>query len=103
MLSRSDRARQFLPFDALNGFQAALREKEKIYVDRVELSEEKEDELARKLMVVDNESIVEIVYYTNRQYLKLKGNVKKVEPIKRKITINETSIKFMDILSLDIL
>lgn len=103
MLSRSDRARQFLPFDALNGFQLALREKEKIYVDRIELTEEKEEELAEKLMIVDTESIVEIVYYANGQYLKIKGKVEKIEPIKRKIMINGISVKFMDILGLDIL
>ena len=31
MLSREERARQFMPFDALKGFNEALREKEKEY------------------------------------------------------------------------
>ena len=48
-MSNSDRAKQFLPFDALNGFQLALREKEKIIVDKKELSEEMKEELSKKL------------------------------------------------------
>ena len=38
--SRTNRAKQFLPFDALKGLQEALREKEIQYEDRKELSEE---------------------------------------------------------------
>lgn len=39
-ISRADRARQFLPFDALKGLNEALRNKEIEYEDRKELSEE---------------------------------------------------------------
>ena len=35
MLSNVDRAKQFLPFDALKGLQSALREKEVEYVDKI--------------------------------------------------------------------
>ena len=36
----SDRARQFLPFDALKGFKEAIKERQKIKVEKIELSEE---------------------------------------------------------------
>ena len=35
----SDRARQFLPFDALKGFKEAIKERQKIKVDKIELSD----------------------------------------------------------------
>ena len=37
---KADRAKQFIPFDALKGLKEALKEKEKIYVEKKELSEE---------------------------------------------------------------
>ena len=40
MASRADRAKQFLPFDALKGLQEALREKEIENEEKKELSEE---------------------------------------------------------------
>ena len=40
MVSRESRARQFLPFDALNGFEEALREKEIEYEEKIELTDE---------------------------------------------------------------
>ena len=38
-MSREDRAKQFMPFDALKGLQEALREKEIEYEQRKELTE----------------------------------------------------------------
>jgi len=38
--NRGNRAKQFLPFDALKGFQEALREKEREFEEKRELSEE---------------------------------------------------------------
>ena len=36
----SDRARQFLPFDALKGFKEAIKKREKIKVDKKHTSQE---------------------------------------------------------------
>ena len=44
-MSREDRAKQFMPFAALRGYEEAIKEKEKIIVDKIELSEEKKNEL----------------------------------------------------------
>lgn len=45
-MDRADRAKQFMPFDALKGFREALEEKEHIVVDAFgkELQEEVEEE-----------------------------------------------------------
>ena len=37
---KTDRAKLFAPFDALSGFREALREKERIIVPKIDLSEE---------------------------------------------------------------
>ena len=41
----AERAKIFMPFDALKGFKEALKEKEKIVVERIELSDEEKDKL----------------------------------------------------------
>ena len=50
-ISRENRARQFLPFDALKGLQEALREKEIELDERKELSEESIEELSNNLQL----------------------------------------------------
>ena len=48
----SDRARQFLPFDALKGFKEAIKKRQKVKVDKIELSDEMAVELSYKLKKV---------------------------------------------------
>lgn len=48
-MSREERAKQFIPFAALKGYEDALREKEKVVVEKIELSEERKAELDAKL------------------------------------------------------
>ena len=49
VMNRTSRAKQFLPFDALVGFQEALREKEIEYEDKKELTEESYEDLEIQL------------------------------------------------------
>ena len=74
-ISRSDRARQFLPFDALKGLQEALREKEIELDERKELSEESIEELSNKLQMVERGNKVRLVYYHQRKYRQIEGTV----------------------------
>ena len=48
-MSRADRAKIFMPFSALKGYEEAIEEKQKLVTERVELSEEQKAELDRKL------------------------------------------------------
>ena len=48
-MERAERAKQFMPFAALKGYPAALRQREKIIVPKVEFSEDYQQELDRKL------------------------------------------------------
>ena len=49
-----NRAKQFMPFAALKGYEAALRAKEKIVVPKMELSEEKKEELRLQVFLLLN-------------------------------------------------
>ena len=73
--TKLERAKIFLPFDALKGFQEALREKEKILVDKKILSQEEKEKIANKLMQLKKWMIIKIIYFDNHEYIELEGMV----------------------------
>lgn len=103
MVSRSDRARQFLPFDALKGLQEALRAKEIELEERKELSEEIMQELSDKLQMIEKEDNVKITYYHQQRYWTIQGKVISKKPIQKKLILeNDIKINFIDIINIEI-
>lgn len=101
-ISRADRARQFLPFDALKGLNEALRSKEIEYEDRKDLSEEEEEKISNILLSLESGNNIRVKYYYRRQYILLKGIIKKIDPIKKQILfIDESIIQFNDIIEIE--
>lgn len=101
-ISRADRARQFLPFDALKGLNEALRSKEIEYEDRKDLSEEEEEKISNVLLSLESGNNIRVKYYYKRQYILLKGIIKKIDPIKKQILfIDESIIQFNDIIEIE--
>ena len=101
MVNRVSRAKQFLPFDALKGFEQALREKEIEYEDKKELSEDTLQELNNKFNQIENGKYVKIKYYKNGRYSEIKGIVTNIDYIKKKIQINEVeNINICDIIEI---
>lgn len=99
-----DRARQFMPFDALKGLQEALREKEKEIEDRKELSEECYSEIDRILRRIENGVEVSIQFYKEKKYVDICGVVTKINRIKQMLIINDyTNIYFDDIIKIEII
>lgn len=103
MLSREERARQFMPFDALNGFYKSIKEKEVEHIERPELSEEQIDEISEKLNMMDSNTKAKIIYYLDGKYEFEIGRVIKIDSIKKHIEINDAIIKFIDILKIEII
>lgn len=103
-MSRVDRAKLFIPFDALKDLQEILREKEKEVEERKELSEESLMELQEELNKVDKGSTVFIKYYKNNKYVDISGIITKINFAKKKIILNENiSINICDIIKLKLL
>lgn len=96
-MSREERAKQFMPFAALKGHTEALCMREKIVVDRRELSEEYKEELDRKLRQVRKNDIVTVVYFRNGEYLQMTGMVSKVDETARVLKVVNTKIGFEDL------
>lgn len=96
-MDRAERAKQFMPFAALKGYQDALREKEKVTVDRIELSEYAREELDRKLRQIHRNDMATVIYYREGEYLKITGMVARLDITARILRIVNTKIAFEDI------
>ena len=95
-----NRAKQFIPFAALKGYEEALRAKEKIVVPKMELSEEKKEELNRKLKQVHKNDIVTVIFFHRDEYLQMEGMVSRVDKDARILKVVNTKIAFSDIYDL---
>lgn len=96
----SNRAEQFLAFDALKGLKEALREKEKVRVDKKDLSEEDMIRINQVLCNLKKNMLVKVVYYSDGEYLQIEGMVSKIEPVYKKLIIVKEEIHFNDILDI---
>lgn len=96
----SDRARQFLPFDALKGFKEAIKGRQKIKVEKPVLSEEMAIELSYKLNQVKKGMIVKIVHYDNEEYIETFGMVSEFSEVFNYLKIVKKKILFENILDI---
>ena len=102
-MSRVSRAKQFLPFDALAGFQEALREKEVEYEERKELTEESYEELESQLNRLEKGRSAKIKYYRNKKYIEITGIITNIDYTKKKLQINgEESISVCDVIEIEV-
>ncbi len=93
-MSREDRAKQFMPFAALKGYEEALRKKEKVTVPKIELSEEKKEELDLALHRIRPKDMVRVVYYEDGEYLEIKGMVSRLDIDAGVLKVVQTKILF---------
>lgn len=100
-MSIEERAKQFAPFAALTGFEEALRAKEKILVDKVELSEEMYEELDKKMHLIKKGQLATVIYFCKGEYIKISGMVARIDESSRILQIVNTRIPFDDILDVD--
>lgn len=88
-MNMQDRAKIFLPFAALKGYEEAIEEKQKIYVPKKELTEDMIDKLDKrlglllKLLTENQKIIVKVTYYfenkmSEGEYLAREGMLVKI-------------------------
>ena len=95
-----NRAKQFMPFAALKGYEEALRAKEKIVVEKIELSEEKKAELDFKLHQISKNDMITVVYFYKDEYIKIEGMVSRLDIDARVLKVVNIKIPFDDIYDL---
>ena len=101
-MDRQQRAKQFMPFAALKGYEEALRAKEHIVVPRMELSEDRKEELDYTLSGIREMDLVSVVYFCKGEYLQLTGVVSRIDMEGKYLKVVDTKIFFADISRLEI-
>lgn len=97
----SIRAKQFLPFDSLNGFREALAEKEQCPVFKKDLSDDQKEWLDRILRQIRKTDMIEVEYFHSGEYLHISGTVSQIDKQKKVLKIGETEIPFENISGLE--
>lgn len=107
-----DRAAQFAPFAALNGYGAAIRETARLTQPRIELTESEKAELDLRLQLLSehlqDHPEITITYFLpdlrkeGGAYVSITDAVKKIDVYERSITTQDgTWIPMEDIVSMD--
>lgn len=104
-MNNIDRAKQFLPFDAMKGLSEALRKKEeqRTRVERRVLDEGEIESISRALMRAEVGASVRICFYLDGHYVTIDGRVAKRSIEGKYLVIGEGKIFFEDILSLEVM
>ena len=98
-----DRAKIFLSFAALKGFEEALREKEKIIVSKKTISDEMRYTISYRLSSLKKKDMVKVVYYSDGEYVEIQGLVSNIDATYQVLTVVKTKISFSDIYELRVI
>ena len=93
-----DRARIFMPFDAIAGFREGLELACKKYNTKKSISEDMANELNEKLKELKKGDKVKVTYYYNIDYNEVIGNIKKVDDTFNELILDNVKIALDDIL-----
>lgn len=91
-----------MPFDALKGFKEAIKEKERIVVEKKEMTEDLYEELNLEFKKIKKGSIVKVIYYSKNEYIEYTGMVSEVNESARYIKVVKEKISLDDILSIKV-
>ncbi len=100
-----ERAKQFMPFDAMKGLNEALREREEkhLRVEKRELSEEAAARLSSAINKVSKGTEVWAEYYRAFHEVTLQGKISKIDTVYKYLIIGEERIYFDDLYKLKII
>lgn len=101
-MNRKERAKQFMPFDALKGLQEELRKREerRLMVEKKELCDEEISLINDVLTRLKKGDGLEIVFYRNGRYLRLSDRLKKINTTYKYIQTESDTIYFDDVLEI---
>mgnify|MGYP000044751966 CR=1 FL=1 len=98
--SKEERARQFLPFNALTGYYQMIMEKQRVSESKKELSEDEATVLSNKLKNLHRHDLVSVTFYDKDAYITKTGMITDIDFTFQTLTIVKTKIPFQDILRL---
>jgi hypothetical protein len=104
MMTRQERAKQFIPFDAMKGLQEALRSKEekKSRVEKHEICEEQQEKISEVLVKADKGMVVWLSYYKAFHDVEKKGTLTAINKAYKYLLVDDEKIFFNDIYDIEI-
>ena len=98
-MNRTERAKQFLPFDALRGLreELALREEKHSRSERKELSESQQQDLSRTLSSLRPGDNVSVTYFLQGHYVTLDATLEKTDAYKGVLLLSGIPVPFDDL------
>ena len=98
-MNREERAKQFMPFDALKGLNEELRRREAkmLREEKRVLFEEEAEKLSSRLARLQVGDEVEAVFYENGYYLTVSGRVESVNRSFGFLTVGGRRVYFSDL------
>lgn len=92
------RAKQFMPFAALKGFQELLEETARYKENRKELSEEQLEVLDTQCKGLVIGDVVSVVYYNGRVYDTVQGRLQQIDTVYRTMTVGDVLVPMSHIM-----
>lgn len=96
-----ERARQFMPFAALKGFDDMVREQERKAEPRREMTEERACALSWAIAALRKGDRIRAVHYANGRYRELVGKVESVDRTFRTLRAGGVLVAFDDLFALE--
>ncbi|MDD5823337.1 MAG: YolD-like family protein [Firmicutes bacterium] len=98
----SERAKQFAPFAAINGLDAALARKEREHARkaRIEIMEDEAVGINAKLSELYVGEFTEITYYCRGHYVTAEGEIQLIDPRRKLLVLDGKEIHFKDLYSI---
>lgn len=100
-MSRADRAKQFMPFAALKGFEEALEKAGKPVCDRVLLGEDAQAELDAALRALQVGDRISLTWYRETEYVSRTGRVDRIDRNGRLLYLSGLPVSLDDILEIE--
>ena len=99
-MTRLERARQFMPFAALHGYENVIHKKETVIEPRRELDDERISVLNETVSKLKKGDLAEAEYYSGTGYVKVAGAISAIDAVMRYVRIIKTEISFDDLYSI---
>ena len=101
-MSKEERAKQFMPFAALRGYDSLVKSSDKVVCEKKELSEEEQAALSQTVLKLKKGDIVRVKFYNIDGYCEIKGAVTGIDLVFKSVTVIKEKINFADISELEI-
>lgn len=97
-MPRETRAKQFMPFAALKGFEEALSKQEGFCQQRAALDDEEVEKINKALMKLTVGDEARLVYFYAGRYTPVNGTVTQIDPHRQYLELDDRRVHFDDIL-----